>query len=60
MLNNASFLARKFRHVNRLFREVVRIELYQNNVSGEDGFYLSRLWKPLIHFLKKEGSWILQ
>ena len=46
--------------MNRLFKEIVQIELHSNNMNGEDRHCLSRLWKSLIHFVKKEGSWILQ
>jgi len=39
---------------------MVQIELYTNNMNGEDRHCLSRLWKTLIHFVLKEGSWIFQ
>ena len=60
MLINTNSLARKFKPMNRLYREIVQIELYSNNVNGEDRHCLSRLWKSLMHFVMKEGSWILQ
>jgi hypothetical protein len=33
-------------------RETAEIELHPNNINKEDGFCLSKAWKPLIFFLK--------
>jgi hypothetical protein len=32
----------------------MEIELHPDNMNREDGFSLRRLWKPLIHSLKKK------
>jgi hypothetical protein len=46
-LHNTSILAKKSRHMDRIFREVVGLELHPN-MDSEDGFFLSMSRKPLI------------
>jgi hypothetical protein len=36
------------RLLDRIIRKAIEIELHPNNINREDGFSLSRLWKPLI------------
>jgi hypothetical protein len=52
-LQNTSFLAKKSRWMDRVIREATEIKLHPNNLNREDGFSLSRAWKPLIHDLKE-------
>jgi predicted GIY-YIG superfamily endonuclease len=43
-LHNTSILANKSRYMDQTVREV--IDLHPNNINREDGFSLSRSWKP--------------
>jgi hypothetical protein len=49
---DTKILSTKSRYMDRLFREVIEVELYPNNMNREDGFCQSRSWKPLIHSFK--------
>jgi hypothetical protein len=54
---NTSILAKKSRCMDRIIRKAIEIELHPN-INREDGFSLSRSWKPLIRDLRdqKTGS----
>jgi hypothetical protein len=41
------------RSMERIVREAIQIELQPNNINREDGFSLSRSWKPLVQVLRK-------
>jgi hypothetical protein len=45
-LHNTSVLAKKLRHLDYIIREVIGIKLQPNNMNGEDGFSLSKSYKP--------------
>jgi hypothetical protein len=47
------FWLKKSRHMDWIIRKVTEIQLHPNSRNREDGFSLSKLWKPLIHNLKK-------
>jgi hypothetical protein len=51
-LRNTGVLAKKFRRMDCIIREVIEIELHPNIINREDGFSLSRSWKPLICILR--------
>jgi hypothetical protein len=53
--HNSSILATKTRYMDRIVREAIEIELHTYNVNREDGFFLSKWWKPLIGSLKFPG-----
>jgi hypothetical protein len=53
-LPNTSILARKSRCIDQVIREEVEIEFYPNNMNKDDGFSLSKSWKPLICALKEQ------
>jgi hypothetical protein len=44
------------RYMDRIIRVAIGIELHPSNTKREDGFCLSKSWKPLIFFLKPVGS----
>jgi hypothetical protein len=37
--------------MEHIIMEAIQIELYHNNMKKEEGFTLSKLWKPLIQTL---------
>jgi hypothetical protein len=49
-------MAKKFSFWNQFLMKVMEIELRPDNMNREDGFSLIRLWKLLIHSLKKEKA----
>jgi hypothetical protein len=51
-LHITSILANNSRYMDWIIREATEIEL-QPNIICEDGFFLSRSWKPLIRDLKE-------
>jgi hypothetical protein len=51
-LQNTTILSTKPRYKDRIIREAIEIELHPNNMIREDGFCLSKSWKPLICSLK--------
>jgi hypothetical protein len=44
--------------MDQIIREVTEIELDTNTINKEDGFFLSRSWKPCV-LARKEHSRIL-
>jgi hypothetical protein len=52
-LHDTSILAKRFRHVVQIIMEALVIKLHFN-MYRDDGFSLSKLWKPDIHALKNE------
>jgi hypothetical protein len=43
-----NILASKHRCIKQIIRETIKIELHPKNMNRENGFSLSRSWKPLI------------
>jgi hypothetical protein len=52
----ASTLTTETRLMDCIVRKAIDIELHPNNVNREDGFGLSKSYKPLISFLKTIGT----
>ena len=48
-------MARKARFIDQRISKGIKNEINPKNMKQEDGFSLSRLWKPYIHLLKKEA-----
>jgi hypothetical protein len=46
-------LVKNSRCTDCLITEVIEIEHQSDNMNREEGFFLSRSWKPLIHILKE-------
>jgi len=51
--HDTSILAKKYRYMEHLIREAVETELHQDNMNREEGFCLSRSWRPLDQILKE-------
>jgi hypothetical protein len=47
----SSLMAKKPRHVECIITEMMEIELHPDNMNRQEGFSLSRPWKPLIQTL---------
>jgi hypothetical protein len=47
IISNTKILSTKSRHVDRVIREAIEIELHLNNMNREDGLCQSQSWKPL-------------
>jgi hypothetical protein len=43
-----------------IIMEAIEIQLHPNNMNREDGFFLSKAWKPLIHALKEQKKCLLK
>jgi hypothetical protein len=46
-------LATRSGHVEFIIKEAMEIELHSDNMNREEGFFLSKLWKPLLQTLKE-------
>jgi hypothetical protein len=57
LLNYSGILAKKSRCMDCIITEVTEIELHTNNMTREDGFPLSRSWKPLAVLFHCFGPW---
>jgi hypothetical protein len=51
--HHTTILSTKPRYMDHIITELIEIELHPNNMNREDGFCLSKLWKPLICSLKE-------
>jgi hypothetical protein len=53
LLNSTSILAKKYRQMDRIIREVIEMKLHPNNMNRKDGFFVSWSWKSLIYTHKE-------
>lgn len=49
VLNKASIMLTNSSTMDQLIKEWINTELHLTSMNQDDGFYLSRLWRPLIH-----------
>jgi len=49
----SSVLDKKSRGMGSLTREVIETELHADNLNREEGFFLSKSWKPLVQTLEE-------
>jgi hypothetical protein len=52
LLHNSTILSTKPRDMDLIIREAIEIELHSNSMNREDGFCLSKSWKPITCSLK--------
>jgi hypothetical protein len=53
--NNTNIMAKISEYIGQLLNEVINVELHTTSMNQEDGFFLSRLWKPVVYSLKEEN-----
>jgi hypothetical protein len=46
----------RFRHMECIIREAIEIELHPDCMNKEEGFSLSKSWKPLLQTLKERNK----
>jgi hypothetical protein len=51
-LHHTAILSTEPRYLDHIIREVIEIKHHPNNMNRENGFCLSKSWKPLISSLK--------